>query len=221
MFQQLKNVRLLPLTLISFRLDQAVNRCIQRCRTLEVHEFHDEQVGENVAAELADQLAGSLGRATGCDQVVHDEHVLTGFHRVALHFEFILLRRELGLKNVDQCMPCRCSRKGTHNTVLLPVGINNDISGKFTLFPDRNERAVQSCCEHGSEEETAGVEAGDNVDLGVGSQDVVEEVGYDSFNRQWVLEDRHDVLEHNTLFDQKVGWRLNIARRIPSQAVQK
>src|SRR2546423_1150245 len=55
-------------------------------RAAELGQIDDEAGGEDLGPQGVQQLHGSLGRAPGCDQIVHENDALSGADGIAMHF---------------------------------------------------------------------------------------------------------------------------------------
>lgn len=135
---------------------------------VEEGQFDDEGHLQEVAAEAFDQFdRGGRGSAGGED-VVDEEHLLAGADGVDVHREGV-------------------------GAVFEAVAFLEGVEGQFALLADGDDARTEAEGDGGGEEEAAGVDAGDEIDLAwfPRADEVVDAGGEEG----GVGEERGDVLE--------------------------
>jgi len=137
---------------------------------LEEVEFDSEADTDNFSAEFFYELHRRLHRAAGGEEVVDDEDALAGLDGVEMDFEGV-------------------------GAVLEVVADFGRGGGEFFGLADRDEAGVEAVGERGAEDEAAGFDAEDHVDV---FADVVRGEGVDELGEAgFILEQRGDVVEED------------------------
>lgn len=109
--------------------------------SLERCNLEEEQVAHELAAKLLDKLTSSSSRATSCNDVVHDQNLLSWLDGTLLHLEKVL-------------------------AILLLVCSRDAGPGQLALFADGHKGSVELQGQRGAEQEAARIETDDDVGLG-------------------------------------------------------
>lgn len=108
--------------------------------SIEEGQLHQEDEAKQLTAELADKVAGAGSGATGCNEIIDDDDLLTRLDTVALQLEEVL-------------------------AVLLLKGFGLDFAGKLALFADWHEAGAKVVCKSGTKEESARLKGNYDVRL--------------------------------------------------------
>ena len=106
----------------------------------EIRQVDDEAGGDDVGADLAQQLDRRLRRAAGGDQIVDQDHLLAGRDAVLVHLHLV-------------------------QPVFEAVGDAHRLVRQLALLADRHEAGRKLVRDRAAEDEAARLDAGDLVDL--------------------------------------------------------
>lgn len=124
-------------------LDYGVSRSVQFVFAFEGSDLGDENIFEQFATLLCNEVAGRCRRSTRGNDVVYDDNRLSRHDRACLHLKFI-------------------------RSILLLERGPLALSWQLPTFAHRHKCGAQSERYHRSQEESTGIECDDNIDLLVG-----------------------------------------------------
>jgi cation diffusion facilitator CzcD-associated flavoprotein CzcO len=159
--------------LMSFESDQGAHRHAELADLLgaaEIGEIDDEAGGQNVGADLLEQLAGRLGGAAGRDQIINQDDAFALEHRVLMHLHLV-------------------------DAVFQRVADAHALERKFPFFADRHEAGRNLMGDRAAEDEAARLDARHLVDLaaGPGLHQFVDRTA----ERARIAQQRGDVAKHD------------------------
>jgi len=161
-------------------LDHGVSRSVEFVFALEGSEFRDEDILEEIAALLFNEVARRCRRSARGNDIVDDDDRLSRSDGVRLHLKFV------------------------HPILLLehrPIAL----SWQFPTFAHRYKCGAQPERYHGTQQESSRIEADDYVDLLIGRvrydvrHEVMDEVGDERLEGQWIAEKWENITEGDTL----------------------
>jgi len=143
---------------------------LEAIATFEEIEFHGEREAGNFSAELLHEFYGCFHGAAGGEEVVDEDDALAGLNCVIVNLEGV-------------------------GAIFEVVGDTGDGSGELARLAHGDESGVEAVGEGGAEDESAGLDAEDQVDL---LFDVVRSEGVNELGEAGlVFQKRGDVVEED------------------------
>src|SRR5437588_1531679 len=112
----------------------------ESARTTQCRELDEKRDGDDLAADLLDERGGRRSGAARGEQVVDDEHAFARLDRVRLDLEHAL-------------------------AVLQPVPDRHGLAGQLAQLAHRDKAGTEKIGDRAAEDEAAGLDTGDLVDL--------------------------------------------------------